>query len=98
MDSTTQAAFLGAAVPVPSAPHDTLDDILISEPAVSRILADARKAYCHGQPTDWREYTRLKRELEQYVGWTAHRHQLRNAACWTIAHSALVDAIEGASR
>ena len=98
MEVNAHHTLPASVLPLVQPQHDCLDDILISEPPISRILAEARRSYRPGQSADWREYNRLRRELEQYVGWSARRQQLRNAACWTIAHNALVNAVEGVQR
>lgn len=94
----TLSAPIKHVPPLIAPQHDSIEDIMLSEPPVARIIAEARAAYRPGKPTDWSQYNRLRRELEQYVGWGARRSQLRNAAVWTIAHSAMVDAVEGGQR
>lgn len=67
--------------------------ILELEPCVAQIIADARSVSTKSA-SFWTSYGRLKRRLNQYVGWNARRPELRGEVAYELAMKKLIEAME----
>ncbi|EAQ79730.1 hypothetical protein [Blastopirellula marina] len=85
----SQAAFS----PQAEVPITTVDDIIGVCPAFGTLLRRARAAR-RRRRVSCNTYEYYKRQLHQLVGWYTKNERLQTTDCYTIAHSALVDALD----